>query len=312
MLTRPLGNTTLPVSVLALSTDPAVGNPTDWGSVDDNERIDAIRQAVDAGINLIDTSAVHGLGRAEVLVGRAIRGRRDRVLIATKCGAWVDERTGRLARCLTAESIHRECDASLRRLQTDVIDLYQCRWPDPETPIRETMEALTALLETGKIRAIGLCDFGCERLADAREFGPVHAVQSAFSVLNRQAALDLIPYCRECGTAFIARDPWASGLLTDRGRLEDATGAGPAPQPDIARTRPTEHLSAAEKTRTIAHAYGKTVGQLAVNWVAHRPGITTVMVSAGRPSQVREACDSIGWELRPADAAAIDALLPDS
>ena len=173
MQLRSLGNSRLEVSCIGLGTWAMGGSIELWGHVDDRESIAAIHQALDCGINLIDTAPIYGLGHAEEIVGKAIQGRRDEVILATKCGL-VFPRSERQVptRDLSRARILRECRDSLRRLRTDVIDLYQCHWPDPETPIRETMDALVTLREQGKIRAIGLSNYGCERIEGFFGFVP--------------------------------------------------------------------------------------------------------------------------------------------
>ncbi len=260
-----------------------------WGVVDDNESIAAIRQAIDCGVNLIDTAAIYGQGHSEEIVGKAVAGLRDRVVIATKCGLLPPTKRGELPRrCLSHDSIIRECENSLRRLRTDVIDLYQCHWSDPETPLRETMRAMTTLPDQGKIRTIGVSNFGCEQLATAREFGPVHCVQPHFSLLHRRPASDLIPYCQEHDIALIAYGPLAKGLLTGKFDESSTFEDVRATDPDFTAARYRSNLATVAKLKEIATRYDKTVAQLALGWVVTYPGVTSAIVGAKRPSQVIE------------------------
>ncbi len=159
---HPLGESGLMVSTLALGPWAMGADEQTWGLVDDRESVAAIEHAIEGGINLIDTAPIYGLGHSEEIVGRAIQGKRDRVLLATKCGLMFPTSPNALpVRCLAPSSIVRECEQSLRRLHTDVIDLYQCHWPDPNTPIEETMNALVTLHTQGKIRSIGLSNYAC-------------------------------------------------------------------------------------------------------------------------------------------------------
>ena len=304
---RSLGTSGFEVSAIGLGTWSMGGNVEEWGHVDDRESIAAIHQALDSGINLIDTAPIYGLGHSEQIVGKAIKGRRSEVVLATKCGLLAPKSPKEPpVRCLTPNSILHECEDSLRRLQTDVIDLYQCHWPDPNTNIRETMNALTKLLDQGKIRAIGLSNFGCEQVAAAKEFGPVHSLQPPFSMIKRRAADDLLPYCIEHGIGVIAYGPLERGLLT--GKLEANTKFEGlrARDPDFVGKRYRRNLEIVRSLTEIAVGYGKTMSQLAINWVAAHPGVTVTLVGAKRPSQVVENIGGIGWSITEEDRARID------
>lgn len=280
------------------------------GYVDDRESIAAIHQAIDLGVNLIDTAPIYGFGHSEEIVGKAIQGRRHEVLVATQCGLLFPRSTDELPpRCLSRESIFRECEQSLRRLRVDVIDLYQCSLPDPLTPIRETMDALTTLLHQQKIRALGVSNFSCEEIAAAREFGPVHCLQLPFSMLQRRAAEDLLPYCSEHKLAVMAYSPLARGLLTGKLKRGDRPEGARARDPDFLGERFQRNLRIVEGLKEIAAGYGKTVTQLVINWTAAFPGITALIVGANRPSQVVENIGGIGWTLADEDRARIHHLL---
>lgn len=310
MQRRPLGDSGLNVSIVALGTWAMSGEVAMWGHVDDRESIAAIGQALDCGINLIDTAPIYGLGHSEEIVGKAIRGRRDEVVLATKCGLLAPKSPDELPpRCLQRDSIRRECEQSLRRLRSDVIDLYQCHWPDPEVPIQETMEALTTLLREGKIRAIGVSNFSCEQLSAAREFGPIHSVQPPFSVLNPRAAQDLIPYCVECGIGVLPYGPLAKGLLTGKFTAESRFEDIRAHDAEFVGERYRRNLRIVDDLGRIASGYGKSVTQLVINWTANHPGVTAPIVGAKRPSQVMENAGGVGWNITEEDRALIDALV---
>lgn len=310
---KPLGQSGIRVSRLGLGTWAMGGEEPVWGVTDDRESVAAIHQALDRGINLIDTAPIYGSGHAEEIVGKAIAGNRERVVIATKCGLVPSERPSSLPRRdLSQKNILRECDASLRRLKTDVIDIYQCHWPDPETPIRETMETLSGLLELGKIRAIGLSNYGCERLAAAREFGIVHCIQPSFSLLSQRAADDLLPYCEEHEIGVISYGPLARGLLTGKFNAESSFRDLRAQDAEFLGARFQRNLKTVESLRTIASKYDRTVGQLAINWVVSFPGITAAIVGAKRPSQLIENVGGTGWEIFKEDLEAIDSILANA
>ncbi len=310
---RPLGDSGLDISVIALGTWAMGGTVEAWGYVDDRESIAAIHQALDCGINLIDTAPIYGLGHSEVIVGRAIQGRREEVILATKCGQMFPKSADRMPeRCLSRESIMRECEQSLRRLGTEVIDLYQCHWPDPKTPLRETMEALNTLRQQGKIRAIGLSNYSCEQVAAAREFGPVHSVQPSFSMLNRRAADDLLPFCLEGGIGVLAYSPLAKGLLTGKFGPKSTFEDIRAHDPDFVGQRYRRNLRIVAALGEIASGYGKTVAQLAIQWTISHPSITAPIVGAKRPSQVIENVGGTGWSLKQEDRARIERILEEA
>lgn len=305
-----LGDHGLEVSTLGLGTWAMGGVEHVWGRVDDRESIASIHEAIDLGINLIDTAPDYGNGHAEEVVGRAIHGRRDEILIATKCGL-VSPRQPDLPadRNLSRDRIHQDCEGSLRRLKVDVIDIYQCHAPDPNTPIRETMDALTSLLDQGKIRAIGLCNYGCERIAEAREYGPIHCLQTPFSIVHRRASETLLPFCGEHGIAVLPCGPLAKGLLTGKfspdTHFPDLRGRDPECRGDRFR----QNLRLIDQLSRIAETYDKTIAQLAINWTTGFPGVTATLVGAKRPSQIQENVGGVGWSLSPEDRAQIDALV---
>jgi len=307
---RPLGECGLEVSVIALGTWAMGGTVETWGQVDDRESIATIHQALDSGINLIDTAPIYGLGHSEEIIGYAIQGRRDDVILATKCGLLFPASKNELPpRCLKPESIIRECEASLRRLRTDMIDLYQFHWPDPDIPIRETMHAMTRLLDQGKIRAIGLSNFSCEQIASAREFCPIASLQPPFSMLHRRAADDLLPFCREHHMGVIPYSPLVKGLLTGKFSTESSFTDIRKRDPDFIGEQYKRNLQIVDQLKSIADIYDKTVTQLVINWTVSFPGITAPIIGAKKPSQVLENIGGVGWTLRDEDRANIERIL---
>ncbi len=313
MTRRPLGKSGLAVTPIALGTWAMGGHVPSWGHVDDNESIAAIQKAEDLGINLIDTAPIYGQGHAEEIVGKALSGRRDRWVVATKCGLLPGADANALPRrCLSYDSIIKECDQSLRRLGIDCIDVYQCHWPDPDTPIRETMEAMMSLVDRGKIRAIGLSNFGCERMAAAREFGRIDVAQLSFSMLQRRATSELLPYCVEHEMGTLAYGPLSKGLLTGKFREDSVFTDVRATDREFVGDRYRNNLKRVARFSTIAQRHDKTVAQLALNWAVHQPGVTSVLVGAKRPSQVTENAGAVGWEISPDQIQAIDRILEDA
>lgn len=310
---RELGQSGLRVSVLGLGTWAMGNDPEWWGLVDDNESIAAIHAALDAGVNLIDTAPAYGRGHAEILLGKALLGQRHRAVIATKCGlVWDSSRPeGPITRNLTARSVIAECEASLRRLRTDVIDICFCHWPDPETPLAETVGALEKLRDQGKLRAIGLSNYGCEALAEARKFGTIDALQPNFNMFDRAAADDLLPYCQEYHIAVIAYGSLCKGLLTGRFRSDTRLTDLRAKDPQFLGPRYRRNLAAVERLRQIADRQQVSLAQLALNWTVHQPGITGAVFGAKRPSQVVDDVGAVGWSLGAEQLEQIDQVLAE-
>ncbi len=283
------------------------------GPVDDRESIAAIHQALECGINFIDTAPIDGLGHGEEIVGKAIQGRRQEVVLATKCGLRFPRTPDEAPqRCLAASYIFRECEASLRRLRAEVIDLYQCHWPDPQTPIEETVRALIRLLDDGKIRAVGLCNFDSEQIAAARLAGPVHCVQAPFSMLQLRARDSLWPYCMEHGIAGLPYACLARGLLTGAFDLENRPSDARAKDPEFTGARFRRNLGIVSAMRPIARQTGKTLTQVVINWTANEPGVTAPIIGARRLSDVLENVGGVGWSLSPPQRADIEAILRSS
>ncbi len=310
MHTSTLGSSDIPVSSVGLATGIMRTDRDVWEPGDENELIAAIHGALELGVTLIETAPVYGNGQCEELVGKALLGRREGVAVATKCGLLPrTPAADGFRRSLTSESIVRQCETSLRRLRTSTIDLYQCHWPDPDTDIEVTFAALGQLLDEGKIRAVGLAHFGLQRLADACGAGAVAALQTGFSLLDAEAADDLIPYCAKSGIAVLADDPLMQGLLSgsfDRNAPLSATRQRDA---RLKTPRLERHLAAAERLKGFASDRGWTLRQLAVAWVTGHPGITTTLVHARRPSEVRDAVTAAGVDLTDDDRAEIQAIL---
>jgi len=307
---RSLGQSGISVSCLGLGTWAMGGDPQTWGLVDDRESIATLQQALDLGVNLIDTAPIYGRGHSEEIVGKAIQGRRTDVVLATKCGLLFPSEENTLPpRSLSRDSILRECEQSLRRLRVEVIDLYSCHWPDPVTPVRETMEALTFLQKQGKIRAIGLSNFSVDHITAAREFGPIHAVQCSFSLVNPRAADDLIPWCAEHGISVLAYSPLGKGLLTGKFTKNSRFDGVRGRDVDFSGRRLARHLDLVESLRPLAERNGKSVAQIALQWVVNTNGVTAALVGAKRPSQLQENMGGAGWSLSEADQEFIEARL---
>jgi len=304
---RKLGSSGIEVSVIGLGCW-AMGGWM-WGGTDDEKAIAAIHKAIDIGMTLLDTAPVYGFGYSEKIVGKAIQGRRDEVILATKCGlVWdhpteqlsmIDKEGQKIYRDLTKKSVLREADESLRRLNTDWIDIYQCHRPDDLTPADETMEALNLLLKQGKIRAIGVSNFSVEQITDFRRHGPVHSDQPRYSMLDREIEPEILPYCRKNNVAILAYSPLEQGILSGKVTLDrkfppsDYRGDRPWFQENNLR----RVLDFLDKLKPIAADHGKNLAQLAINWVICQDELMVPLVGARNPQQVSENAGAADWRL---------------
>lgn len=281
-----------------------------WGPTDDDESIKAIHRSLDLGVNWIDTAAVYGLGHSEEIVGRAVRGKRKDVFIATKC-AQVWDANGKVRTHLGPASIRKESEASLRRLGTDYIDLYQFHWPDPHTPVEESWTEMVKLQSEGKVRHIGVCNFGVDLLERCRKIAPVQSLQPIYNMLERDIEREILPYCAAQGIGVVAYSPMQSGLLTGTFDMKNLA-------PDDWRITHSEKfrepkytrgLRVVERLRPIAQRYGKTVGQLAVAWVLMNRTVTSAIVGARKRTHVDQNVAAAGWTISTSDMEAIEAIL---
>jgi aryl-alcohol dehydrogenase-like predicted oxidoreductase len=303
----------LEVSRIALGTW-AIGGWM-WGGTDEADSVATIHAALDHGINLIDTAPVYGFGRSEAIVGKALAqgGRRKSAVIATKVGLdWKDHqpfRNGSRAR------IVKEVENSLRRLQTDVIDIYQVHWPDPNTPVGETAAAMSDLLQAGKIRAIGVSNFSPAQMDTFRAVAPLHTAQPPYNLFERGIEENVLPYCREHRVAVLAYGALCRGLLA--GRMTRATRFTGDDlrlrDPKFQALRFTQYLRAVERLDRFAHKnYGKRVIHLAVRWVLDRFEANIALWGARRPDQLDPIQQVMGWRIDPAGLNEIDRILSEA
>jgi aryl-alcohol dehydrogenase-like predicted oxidoreductase len=315
MRTRILGYTGVPLTTIGLGTWAIGGGgwAFAWGEQDDADSIATIRRALDLGINWIDTAAVYGLGHSEEIVGRAIAGRRHEVFIATKCGRVWDEGSTTPYGRLTAESVRREAEASLRRLNIEQIDLYQIHWPNPEPQIEEAWATIADLVKEGKVRYAGVSNFNVAQLQRIQPIHPVASLQPPYSMLARGVEEELLSYCAAHQIGVIVYSPMQAGLLTGKVTRE---WVEQLPDDDWRKRNPrfrdpelSANLALVEGLRPIAERAGKTVAQLALAWVLRRPEVTAAIVGARRPAQIEETVAASDWDLSAEEIAAIDALL---
>ncbi len=305
--------TSLKASRIALGTW-AIGGWM-WGGTDEAEAIRTIHAAVDRGITLIDTAPIYGFGRSEEIVGKALAegGRRQRVLIATKVG--LDWKDGQPFRNASKTRIHKEIDDSLRRLQTDVIDIYQVHWPDPKVPIEETAAAMADLQRAGKIRAIGVSNFSPERMDAFRKVAPLHTAQPPYNLFERAIERDVLPYCRDKNIVTLAYGALCRGLLAGRMTRQTRFGGDDLRKgdPKFQAPRFAQYLEAVERLDRFAQEkYGKRVIHLALRWILDRQDSTIALWGARRPDQLSPVSELTGWHIDPSAMTEIDRILETS
>lgn len=322
---RKLGQSELMTSAVTLGAW-AIGGLF-WGGTDERDSIAAIQKSIDLGVTSIDTAPMYGCGRSEEIVGRAIKGRRQEVRLFTKFGLrWDDEegtfyfeiqdadgRSYRVYRQATRKWVIRECEESLRRLGTDYIDLYQHHWPDPKVPVDDTFEGVERLLQDGKILAAGVCNYSPDQMEAAGRIVPLVSCQPPYSMVRRDAEMDVLPYCRDKEMGVIVYSPLQLGLLTGR-----VTADRVFPETDIRSRSPyfkpenrRRVLDLLGKIRPIAAAHKVTLAQLVINWTIHQPGVTAALVGARNPAQAEENAAAANFKLSAEEIGSINAILAD-
>jgi aryl-alcohol dehydrogenase-like predicted oxidoreductase len=310
--TRQLGHSDLAITPVGIGTAPIGSTPAwriNWGPQDEGQSIRTIQMALDLGVNWIDTAPFYGWGRAEQIVGKAVRGRRERVYLFTKCGTLPDGQGG-WREDLSAASIRREVESSLRNLQTDYLDLYQFHDPDPSTPIEESWAALQALIQEGKVRYGGLSNHPVELMARALALAPVTSNQHQYNLLERAIERDVLPYSQTHGIGVLCWSPLASGFLTDDFDLERL-----APDDFRRQHRYTREPDASKLVQvrqalgTIAHDRGRTLANLAISWVLRQPAVTGAIMGIRSEREAQEMVRAPDWELNAQEIAAVERAL---
>src|SRR5438552_9980605 len=288
--TKCLGNTDLFITPIGFGAWAIGGSGWEfgWGEQDDKASVAAIHRALDLGVNWIDTAAVYGMGHSEEIVGSALKtwpGRRPYVF--TKCGLRWDEQ-GYVHRSLKAESIRRECEDSLLRLNVDVIDLYQIHWPTED--LEDGWGAMTQLQKEGKVRWIGVSNFNLEEMRQAQAIAPITSLQPPYSLVRREVEQDILPYCRSEGLGVIAYSPMASGLLTGAMTRERAASlpASDWRSRDVEFHEPrlSRNLALVERLREVGERHGRPPGQIAIAWALRNPAVIGAIVGARNAKQV--------------------------
>jgi aryl-alcohol dehydrogenase-like predicted oxidoreductase len=285
-----------------------------WGPQDDRDSEAAVRAALDAGWNWIDTAAVYGLGHSEEVVGRALAGVARRPYVFTKCAmVWDDSR--RISNRLKRDSVRRECEASLRRLGLDSVDLYQIHWPNPAEDIEEGWEAVLRLKDEGKIRWGGVCNFSAAQLKQVAQLGPVTSLQPPYSILSPEIEADQLPYCQAQNVGVIVYSPMKSGLLTGTMTRERIRAM---PDDDFRKRTPNfqeprlgRNLALVEELRAIGAAHGRTPGEVAIAWCLRRPEVTGAIVGLRSAAQLEGVAGAAGFRLEEAEVARIGRFLAE-
>lgn len=302
--TRRLGPTDMHLSAIGFGAWAAGGGDWKfgWGPQDDDASVAAIRRALELGINWIDTAAVYGFGHSEEVVARALAGVSERPYVFTKCGLVRDGDDGGTREELSAASIRRECEASLRRLRVETIDLYQIHWPtDRRADIDEGWSALEELRTAGKARAIGVSNFDVAELERAGTLAPVASLQPPYSLVKRDVETDILPYCLEHGIGVIVYAPMQSGLLTGAMTRERAA-ALPASDwrtrsPDFSEPKLSHHLALVERLRRVGERHGRSPGEVAIAWTLRQPAVTGAIVGARSAAQVEGTIGAASFRL---------------
>ncbi len=314
MNTRRLGTTNLHITPVGFGSW-AIGGENwshGWGPQDDSKAIAAIEKAVELGVNWIDTAAVYGLGHAEKLVARALEGMTRKPLIFTKCSlVWDHNR--RIGNSLKADSIRRECEASLERLKLDAIDLYQIHWPNPDHDIEEGWLTMAELKEEGLVRHIGVSNFDAGQMRRAMAVAPVESLQPPYSMLRRAIETEILPFCLENEIGVIVYSPMLSGMLTGAMTRERALNLPPHDwrrnNKEFQEPRLGRNLELVELLKKTGAKHGRSAGEVAIAWTLRHPAVTAAIVGGRNAQQVEGTIGAMDFRLTDEEASAIDSFI---
>lgn len=311
MQTRQLGNSDLHITPIGIGAWAMGGSGWmfAWGPQDDDESIAAIHAGLDAGLNWIDTAAVYGLGHSEEVVAKALAGMSHKPSVFTKCARiWGEDR--QIGKSLKADSVRRECEASLRRLKLDVIDLYQMHWPEPDEDLEEGWATLAKLKEEGKVRWIGVSNFNVSQLQRAQAIAPVTSLQPPYSLVRRDIEAELLPFVAPQNIGVIVYSPMGAGLLTGAMTPERVANF---PEDDWRRRNPhfqephlARNLQLVETLRAIGQRHGRTPGEVAIAWTLRNPAVTGAIVGMRNAPQVEGIIGAGEFRLSAEEIAEIE------
>jgi aryl-alcohol dehydrogenase-like predicted oxidoreductase len=276
------------------------------------DSVPAIHAALDRGLNWIDTAALYGLGHSEEVVAQALKGRSPRPYVFTKCErAWNSK--GEVGASLKAGSIRRECEGSLRRLNTDVIDLYQIHWPEPDADIEEGWTELARLKEEGKVRYIGVSNFSVAQMKRARAIAPITSLQPPYSIVTREIEEEILPYAKSTNIGVIVYSPMSAGLLT--GSMTKERVANFLPEdwrrnlPNFKEPLLSRNLRLVERLREIGKGHGRSAGEVAIAWTLDHSAVTGTIVGFRSPRQVEGIIGALEFRLGRSEVTEIEAAL---
>ncbi|HZQ25314.1 MAG TPA: aldo/keto reductase [Terriglobales bacterium] len=314
METKQLGNSDLQITPIGVGAWAMGGSgwAFSWGPQDDDKSIAAIHKVLEYGINWIDTAGVYGLGHSEEVVARALQARSQRPYVFTKCERVWNEK-GEVGGSLKAESIRRECENSLRRLNSDVIDLYQIHWPDPDADIEEGWTEMARLKEAGKVRWIGVSNFSVQQMKRAQKIAPITSLQPPYSMLAREVEDEILPFARQQGIGVIVYSPMYSGLLTGamtRQRVSDLSAEDwRRRDPNFQEPLLSRNLRLVELLREIANRHGRRPGEVAVAWTLHNAAVTGAIVGVRSAEQVDGIIGAADFRLSDSEYREVESAL---
>ena len=292
-----VGRSDIKISVIGFGCWAMGADESDagWRNIKHEESIAAVHKALDLGINFFDTAEAYGDGKSEEVLGQALKGKRDKVVISSKV----------FRNHLKKEDVLKACEASLKRLGTDYLDIYYIHWPNPEVPLSETMGAMAKLKEEGKIKVIGVSNFDVDQMEECLKIGRIETSQSPYSLFWRHTEDKVIPFCVRNEVGVFAYSPLAQGLLTGKvtagQKFDDIRSHN-----KLFKGKTFEvALQQVERLKKIAQKYGKTPAQVALNWASSQQGIISVIAGAKRPSQLEENLGAVGWELSGEDMSEV-------
>lgn len=279
-----------------------------WGDVDTKESIAAVRRMVENGVNMVDTAPIYGEGHSEEVVGQALKGIRDKVFLTTKFGSYINHFTGTSVRDCKYNTVEREIDESLKRLQTDYIDFYVMHWPDVNTPIEETMAAVNMLKEKGKIRFIGMSNSPKELIMEAQKYAKIDVIQPPFSMVN-QTERELMEWAETQGIGTMTYGSLGAGILT--GAIRECPEYDPKDMrlvfyPFFKEPTFSKIMELLKTLDAIAEEHGKPVAQVSINWSTQKSFVSTALTGVNTPAQADENCSAFDWELTEEEIARID------
>jgi aryl-alcohol dehydrogenase-like predicted oxidoreductase len=307
---RRLGTSNLNISVVSLGTW-AFSSDEWWGRQSDEDSRATIERALELGINFIDTARVYGFGHSEEIVGKVIRGRREKIILATKTGLSWDS-LGNVYNDLSPNKILKEFGQSLKALKTDYIDLYQIHWPDEKVSIKKSALVLKKLFERGQIKAVGVSNYSVAQMKEFMQYCPLHSLQPLYNLFCREIEEDILPFCYKSKIGIIVYSPLHSGILT--GKFFKGI---PIPNDLVRRGHPDltgrnfeiNRKIILEELEPLAIKYGISLGQLSINWLTSQKGITSAICGARNPRQIEENVKSVNISLDEGDIKGINEIL---